>query len=514
MLRKQSNLTGRLLIAVLAFLCSIGAGAVTPKTEAQKLISGISRKEPLRSGVWGVLAVRMDGDTVACYNHVQKMVPASNVKLLTTGLALRTLGPDFRFETSLGYSGEVRDSVLFGDLYIIGGGDPTTGSKSDCAEETSSLFARWHRLIRQAGIKSIEGRIIADPRFFSGTPEGMGWSYEDIGTDYGAGPTGLNFFENVQNFRVTPGVVQGARPYVNVAYPDTPWMSYINSAVTGAPKTPNGLFYINTEFGPYGEIRGSYPIDRSRGTTLMCSNRFGAFTCAYYFYNYLSRNGIRAAKGYADVSPLGFVRSDLHFCDAGVRAEKQEDLKRIGSTRSPALSDIIRDTNCESDNFFAETLFHMLGKTAYGTSSYDTCYVAAKDAFLALGLNPQDACRMFDGSGLSRKNYVSPDFFVRYLRAMARSSVAAPFIASLPQPGGKGTLEFRMKTSTQEMKDRIHMKSGSMNGVLCFSGYIDASDGDPSHNIVFSLMTNNVTASAYSVGLLLERMILALAAEN
>ena len=103
----------------------------------------------------------MDGDTVACCNHLRKMVPASNVKLLTTGVALRTLGPDFRFETSLGYTGEICDSTLVGDLYIIGGGDPTTGSKSDCAEPLPPLFARWTKILASAGI-SVDGAETID----------------------------------------------------------------------------------------------------------------------------------------------------------------------------------------------------------------------------------------------------------------------------------------------------------------------------------------------------------------
>ena len=174
---------GKILIAALAAFSCIAAEAAIPNTEAQKLISGISRKEPLRSGVWGVLAVRMDGDTVACVNSLQKMVPASNVKLLTTGLALRTLGPQFRFETALGYTGEVRDSTLFGDLYIIGGGDPTTGSKSDCAEPLASLFGKWTGLIRAAGISSIRGRVIGDPRYFNCPPENSGWTFDVLGTN-------------------------------------------------------------------------------------------------------------------------------------------------------------------------------------------------------------------------------------------------------------------------------------------------------------------------------------------
>ena len=504
---------GHILIAVLAALGCFSLRAAVPNTEAQKLISRVDREEPLRSGEWGILAVRMDGDTVACCNHLRKMVPASNVKLLTTGVALRTLGPDFRFETSLGYTGEICDSTLVGDLYIIGGGDPTTGSKSDCAEPLPSLFARWTKILSSAGISRIRGRIIGDPRYFNCPPENSGWTFDDLGTNYGVGPTGLNFYENAQRFYVTPGAAVGSRPFVMPRYPDTPWMIYTNLASTGAPRSSNDMYYVNTTFGPYGEFRGHFPIDR-KGYTLECSNRFGAYTCAYYFFHWLSGHGIEVSGGYGDIAPQGHIRTDLLFGGTGSNAPKSADIHVIGSTESPKLSDIARDTNCESDNFYAETLLHILGRRSGGSSEYDSCLVVMSDALAKMGLKPGVGYRQFDGSGLSRKNYVSPDFFVRFLRAMRSGTAAEAFKASLPVPGRKGTLEYRLRTSPDELKGRIHMKSGSMNGVVCFSGYITASDGQPEHTVAFSVMTNNSTGSSWTVYSLVDEIIAALAAEN
>lgn len=499
-------------ITALALLISSGLGAATPDTGAQKLISTLSRREPLRSGVWGVLAVRMNGDTLACSNHLQKMVPASNVKLITTGLALNVLGPDYRFETTLAHTGEIRGGVLCGDLYIVGGGDPTTGSKSDCAEPLQSLFQRWTEILRSSGISRIEGRVIGDPRYFDIPQESLGWTFDDLGTNYGIGPSGLNFFENAQNFYVTPGPAVGTRPFVMTRYPDTPWMTFTNMASTSGPRTPNDIYLVNTTFGPYGEFRGHFPIDR-KGYTMECSNRFGAYTCAYYFFNHLIGNGVEVTGGYGDIAPQGHVRTDLLFSNAGQKAASRQDLHSLGKTLSPALRDIARDTNWESDNFYAETMLHTLGIHAGTKADYDSCLVVAGAQLRRLGVNTDQGFRLFDGSGLSRKNYIAPDFFVRYLKAMTRSGAYADFKASMPQPGCKGTLETRMRSTPDEIRSRIHMKSGSMNGVVCFSGYIDAPDGDPSRMVVFSVMTNNTTGSAITVYHLLEDIILAIAAE-
>lgn len=502
------------IITVALLLTGWSATAAIPRTKAQETIESIGRKEPIKSSVWGVLAVKMSGDTVVCVNPRQKMVPASNMKLLTTGLALRMLGEDYRFETSLGYSGTIQDSTLVGDLYIIGGGDPTTGSGADCAEPLKDLFAKWMAIVRDAGINRIKGRIIGDARYFGCVdPESHGWTYEDMGTAYGVGPDGLNFYENMQNFYVTPGPAVGTRPFIRPRFPDTPWMQVGNTATTGKSNTTNDLFYVASEFGPFGEVRGHFPIDR-KGYTLECSNRFGAYTCAFYFYRYLNGHGI-PAEGFGDISRLGFIRTDLVYTDSvGTSAASASELKVIGSTQSAPLADIVKRTNKRSNNFFAETLLKAIGKKGMNSAIADSCRTVAERALVAMGLKVNGNCQYFDGSGLSRKNYVSPAFFVAFLRIMARSKVFGSFFDSLPVAGQEGTLEQRLNGSPKELKDRIHAKSGSMNGVRCISGYIESGDGNPDDMIVFSLMTNNTISTSWTAYLLIDDIMEAIALEN
>ena len=282
--------------------------ASEPRTEAEKRILEICARQPLSSSAVSVFAVRANGDTLACINPALKLVPASNVKLITTGLALKELGPDYRFETRLAYSGSIRDGVLCGDLYIIGGGDPSTGANLSIVQPVDALFAKWARLLREAGIKSIRGRVVADPRCFpETTPENLGWTYDDLGTYYGIGPTGLNFFENAQNFLITPGESEGSHPKISPRYPLTPWMDFDNKAVTGPARSANSVYLINTPLAPKAMFAGSFPIDR-KGYTYEGSNRYAAFTCADYFCNYLGNNGLTVSEGPADVSSEGFLR--------------------------------------------------------------------------------------------------------------------------------------------------------------------------------------------------------------
>lgn len=504
-----------LAISIALLLTGGSAIAAIPDTAAQKSVRDILSGAPLRSGLYGVLAVRMNGDTLVCINPSQKLVPASNMKVITTGLALASLGEDYRYETQIAYTGSIVDSTLVGNVYILGGGDPTTASKFEKADRRDVLFSRWHKILRNAGINAVDGMVIGDPRYFMGaTTECPGWLYEDIGSYYGASPLGLNFYENTQTFQVTPGPSVGSAPYIVPRYPDTPWMQYSHTAKTSGKGSTNELLYECTPFGPYGSVRGSFPIDR-KGYTLETANRFGAYTCAYLFCRYLSARGVRVSGGHADVSPRGYIRRDLSSLADGAKAASRNEMVVVGSTYSPRLSDIVEQTNHQSDNFFAETLFKTLGKTSGEGCEYEDCRKAVLAALKSMGLRPEGYCRVYDGSGLSRKNYVCPSFFVSFLRKMAASPVANAFKESLPQPGEvQTTMEFRLRLAPEDLKSRIWMKSGSMDGVACLCGYIDTPDGDPRHTVVFSVMTNNNPVHSHTVYALIDDIVAAIAAEN
>ena len=105
---------------------------------------------------------------------------------------------------------------------------------------------------------------------------------------------------------------------------------------------------------------------------------------------------------------------------------------------------------------------------------------------------PLEDIRLADGSGLSRMNYVSARWLTDYLHQMRQSPAFDAFLASLPAPG-QGTLNFISVKSGE----RIRMKSGSMDGVLCYSGYILDGEGNPS--LSFSILTNNAKAQAREI---------------
>ena len=493
-----------------AQVAATGSQAYSKKTKAQKYVELVSRNDILKDSEFAVLAMKVNGDTVAAWNPHTRMLPASNMKLITTGATMHALGPDYKFTTRIACTGEIVDGVLKGDLYIIGGGDPTIASKDSIAIPRFFLFSKWKKMVEDAGIKKIEGRVVGDGRYFDGMLEKDSWAYHDIGCIDGCGSDGLCYYENVQEMTVSAGAKVGDPITYSPKFPSSPWMKFESSARTGKAGTGDNLFFWPTEYIPYGEIRGSFAIDRKPKTEEF-SNKFGAYTCAYYFRDYLISNGIEVSGKTADVR-LGRIREELSVDVQGPYAAKVDDMKILGSTASATLKEIARHTNLKSDNFYAETFLRTLGRTKHHSACYDSSYVALKEVLDDLGV-PQDQVQIRDGSGLSRHDYLTPQFIVTFLRRMMESPVFPDYIETIGVAGGPHYVN-RLNGESQEIRERIHLKSGSMNGVRCYSGYIEPVQGTKNDVIIFSLMTNNALVSASKVDPILDKIMAALAAEN
>ena len=486
-----------IIISVILHATYLSAqNAAEPDFQAR--VEALTDDPAFSQSVIGICARTADGKTLVDINADIMMLPASNMKLISTGAALHALGPDWQFETGLGYDGTIEDGVLKGDLYIVGGGDPTLASKDSIAVDIDHTFAQWEAIIRAAGISRIEGRIIGDGRSFEGMAEEPTWLLNDAGTYYGAGATGLMFYENMQSFSVSAGAREGDPVNIAPYYPEAPWMEFRYDCSTGRKGTGDLLYMYASDLAPVAEIRGTFAVDRA-AKRLDCANKFPEYTCAHYFYKYLTRKGITCSEGPSD------TRMSV--------AHAASSLTLLGSTFSPSLDRIVFETNHASNNLYAETLLRTLGKELRQSACYDSAYVALNAVLKELAVDTSRGARIQDGSGLSRQNYVSADFFCRFLDAMMDSPAYDTFLASLPSPGGNGTLNYNMQGQPAGVRNRIKAKSGSMNGVRCYSGYILPSS--PSGQvIVFSIMTNNCTSPTWKVRPLLDKVMLALAGAN
>lgn len=411
-----------------------------PSTATQRLAERNDADGPLAQSVWGFLAVNLKGDTLVCLNPQRRMVPASNLKLITTGAALLALGEDFRYSTTLATdapsfpapTGNLPDSVLRANLYIIGGGDPLLGELFPYLPSPDETFGRWSKALADAGVRRIEGSIIADGSWFAAPQYHPDWNVEDLQTRDGVVPSGLT------------------------------WRGKMGDSLPDSPST-----------------------------------------AALHFREWLE----------------GCVRDSAESCATlpdRSQALSLDSLTVLGTVPSLPLRELVRIANCQSDNFIAETLLKTLGKLRGDGDDYPSSIAALRRSLAPIGLMAASGqMRFADGSGLSRKNYVSPEFMVSFLKGMYRSRVRKAFLGSLPFAGEpKTTLENRLPKRSWALRHRILMKSGSMNGVRCFSGYILPSSGRAEETIVFSLLTNNAVASSSQVYPLLDSLIESLAGEN
>ena len=152
---------------------------------------------------------------------------------------------------------------------------------------------------------------------------------------------------------------------------------------------------------------------------------------------------------------------------------------------SPTLDEIVERINRESDNLYAEQVLRAVGGgTVEGGAD-------AVEALVERAGADGDGLYIADGSGLSRKDMVTPASLVAVLRLMRSHPAAASFRRSLPEGGGSGsTLRNRLSGVP------VRAKTGSLLAVRCLAGYVDGPDGTP---YVFALMANNYTARSRGI---------------
>ena len=466
------------------------------KGPAQKYIEQQLQTDSLfNNAIIGIMAVNKDGKVIAEWNSNLPMLTASTMKTITTGVGLNLLGPDFKFSTKVAYSGEISDEgILTGDIYIIGGGDPTLGSSDEVAFDIDSIFGVWKAGLEKAGIKEVRGNIVADDSYFTRELIPDSWRWGNRGADNGGGTSGLCFHENTQEFMLTPGAEASDSVKIDIIYPIIPGQEVINNLKTGEAGTGDRSWYYLDDITRTAQYAGSIAADKGPVKSVN-SSRFPHLSCAWHFGEFLSENGIKTDGAVMDIND----------------APKGVERRVVAETYSPELIKIINVTNRISNNLFAETILKTIGKVATGVGSYDSARVALSRELKKMGVDTYGFTQS-DGSGLSRENYVSPKFFCNYYTAMQENDNFALFFGSLPVPGKEGTLKSVLKNEPDSVKGKIHAKSGSLSSVRCYAGYVEG--GEKNGLIKFAILTNNYAAYTSQMQPKIEGFLKALATEK
>ena len=432
---------------------------------------------PTSKGEWGILIVDAEsGETLYEQNADRYFVPASNMKLFTTALALAKLGPEYRFRTTLETRGTISsDGVLNGDLTLVGRGDPNLSNRKfpyELKEEfdgpqEKALVELADALVSK-GVKEISGDVIGDDSYFPRERYPNGWEIDDMVWEYGAAVSAIVVDDNTVALTLTPGEQTG-NPVQATVTPATPDFTVENEVVTSAADVKSDLTLTREPGANLVVVKGTMPA-KNTPRKLVLAIEEPAQHAAVLLKRMLEERGIR----------VGGIARAQH-----VRTESSGEAIVMAEHLSVPLGDAVKLINKISQNLHTEMLLRTAARQSGPWASTDEMMKVPADFYATAGIMPGDVIQT-DASGLSRHDLVTPRAIVTLLGFAQKQPWFGPYYASLPVAGQDGTLEDRMKNTPAA--GRIHAKTGSVEHVRTLSGFAETPGG---RRLIFSFLSNN-----------------------
>jgi len=396
--------------------------------------------------------------------------PASNMKIVTTAVALERLGAEFRFSTGL-YGKQEADRVE--TLVLRGQGDPSL--------DTADLW-ELARALRSLGVTKVGQLLVDQSRFDEQFVPPAFDQQPDEWASFRAPVSAVALERNAVTLNVLPS---------EPGQPARAWFE------------PAGIVTIEgtVETRRTGAGEGVQLSLETRGADLI------AHLAGY------------AAKG------LPRMRFDRRLDDPrrapglalrelliGVGIEVQGPVAlggnqiepRLAFHQSAPLAQLLSELGKNSDNFYAEMLFKALGADATSNPARSQDGAAVVRQWLSQhGLARPDT-RIENGSGLFDANRVSAATLAGTLLAVRQNPAVYPeFLAQLAIGGVDGTLHSRFR----KFKDQriVRAKTGTLSAAVGLSGYVlSASSSAP---IVFSVLVNGLEGQAGAVRERIDRVV-------
>jgi D-alanyl-D-alanine carboxypeptidase/D-alanyl-D-alanine-endopeptidase (penicillin-binding protein 4) len=451
-------------------------------------------------GDWGLLvADAKTGEVLFEQNADRYFVPASNMKLFTTALALATLGPAFRFRTTLeSFTPPSRDGKLNGPLFLVGRGDPNLSNrklpyayKEEFDGPPERAIAELADALVANGVKEIAGDIVGDDSYFPRDRYPNGWEIDDMVWEYGAAISAIVVDDNTVQLTLTPGGKTGDHVDVMVN-PSTPEFVVDNQVITSAAGVKPDLTLKREPGSNLVTVLGTLPA-KSNPRKLTLAIQEPALHAAAMLKRILEERGVKVDGTVRELSEPPSPPADQRVV--------------LAEHHSIPLGDSIKLVNKISQNLHTEMLLRTAArqKGLWITSEELANFPA--DFYAVAGIPPGDVVQT-DGSGLSRHDLVTPRAIVALLLYAQKQPWFADYFSSLPVAGVDGTLEDRMKNSIAA--GRLHAKTGSVEHVRTRSGYAELPSG---RRLVFSFMSNNMGAKNHEAADALDALSVAMIEE-
>jgi D-alanyl-D-alanine carboxypeptidase/D-alanyl-D-alanine-endopeptidase (penicillin-binding protein 4) len=472
----------RLPSALLLLAALLLSGCVREVRPTQPQVTFSQAAEELFSAIEGEGAMAsvlvLDAQTGApLYAHREhsRSLPASTMKVVSTAAVLSALGPEFRFRTPVQLSGARQGELFEGELIVEASGDPSLGSwrfpetATACDQIAEAMWGRGIRKWRGAP------RLVTPDTGLDG-PLGPGWAWDDAAYYMSAAPMPFVFRENAIDLSLVraEGAPCSAQPSLHV----TPRFAAFSATVQIDTRGPAPGFACLREHNPsrtrcvWRSTARSCP--RSTSTRIAIEDPAALFTACVE--DALTRRGITRVPALQAPREPG----------AAPRPPVTEMLTELVS---PSLAVLVKETNKESINLYAERLALRFARERTGSEDYSALRKAMGEELKRRGISSRDL-RPIDGSGLSRYNLATASGLAQVLFTSLKEPYAEALLQSLPIAGIDGTLGGQALSA--EALARIRAKTGTLSSQKAYVGIAERPH-DPEHpRVVFALMLGNM----------------------
>ncbi len=434
-----------------------------PKSDINRFVSGIEKiiDDPFFEKTLVAIDIFDLTDSISLFQKNNKLFlrPASNMKLLTSAAALLNLGEYYTFRTDLYHTGVIEDSILYGDIFVVGGFDPMFTT-----DDIDSLV----RVIKSLGIKSISGGIYGDVSRKDSMYWGKGWMWDDDPEPSAPYLSALNLNGNsIVVVMEATGIDSPALVKLN---PETNFVDIVNNSITVNSSTPDELLITRDWVNKKNTILISGNVSKIK-----------------YYEDYSKVNVLYPERYFLTVFKEKLEQDGIHI-KKPIAVQKSEENSVYLTSIYRSIDTVLSVVNKDSDNLSAEMLVYAIAYEDSGApASAVDGLVAVKRLIDSLGFNSDDYS-VADGSGVSHYNLISAGLILEMLKYMYfnQKDLFDLFYNSLAIAGVDGTLKNRMKNTFAQ--NNVHAKTGTLNGVSNLSGYVTAKNG---HLLAFSIMIQN-----------------------
>ncbi|POY35957.1 D-alanyl-D-alanine carboxypeptidase/D-alanyl-D-alanine-endopeptidase [Solitalea longa] len=452
----------KILFLLLLSSFSISVFSQTLKQRLAGSISNLQNDPQLKYSSISLMVLNAKtGAEVYALNANVGLSTASTLKIITSASAFSLLGTDYTYKTQFGYSGYIdNQGVLHGNLIIKGNGDPTLATWRYEQTKENLVLNNLCNAVKFAGIKKIDGALIADDSAFSSQSLPDGWIWQDIGNYYGAGTSALTWRENQFDINLKPGKALGDSVKIISTKPSMPYLSLKNELITGPRGTGDEAYVFMAPYTTTGYIRGEVGIDE-QNITVSAAVPDPAFECASQIKNALAQeNGLKV-----EITTARRLTLENKTIPALT--------KTLVDIQSPKMSEIVYWFNKKSINLYGEQLLKTIAKEKGKTATTNNGIEQVLDHWNKQGID-KNSININDGSGLSPANRITSSAMARVLNYARNQQWFKSFYNSLPEANG------------------LKMKDGYINGVRSYAGYADSKDGN---TYTFVFIVNNFSGS-------------------